>query len=346
MKVVFDERARAHDPKFFLVNGAVAPCPEVPARVDRLIEGVSLGSHQLVKPEECGLGPVAAVHSPEYLRFLATAAERWARTGGGAEAVPNVHPVHKDGMADSGYPQSMVGQLGAHTYDTAAPVMAETWTGALASAATAVHAADLVLGGARAAYALCRPPGHHASADMMGGFCYLNNSAIAAQRLRGHHDRVAILDVDVHHGNGTQHIFYGRADVLTVSLHADPARFYPFFWGYASERGAGDGLGRNLNIPLPRGTGDEDYLQALDGAIERIVHFAPGALVVALGLDAHESDPFKGLAITTGGFARIAARIAALGLPTVLVQEGGYLSDDLARNIASFLDGFEAGKTG
>lgn len=345
MKVVFDERARAHDPKFFLVNGAVTPCPEVPARVDRLIEGVSFGSHQLVKPEDCGLGPVAAVHSPEYLRFLATASERWARTGGGAEAVPNVHPVRKDGMAAAGYPLSVTGQLGTHTYDTAAPIMAETWDSALASAATAVHATDLVLDGAQAAYALCRPPGHHASADMMGGFCYLNNSAIAAQRLRGCHDRVAILDVDVHHGNGTQHIFYGRADVLTVSLHADPARFYPFFWGYAAERGAGEGLGRNLNIPLPRGTGDDEYMQALDGAIERIAHFAPGALVVALGLDAHESDPFKGLAITTEGFARIAKRIAVIGLPTVLVQEGGYLSDDLARNIASFLDGFEAGET-
>lgn len=343
MQVVFDERARAHDPKFFLVNGAVTPCPEVPARVDRLLEGVQSVSHQLVRPDDCGLGPIAAVHSPEYLRFLATAAERWSRTGGAAEAVPNVHPVRKDGMGEPGYPQSVVGQLGAHTYDTAAPVMAATWDSARASAATAVHGADLVRGGAGAAYALCRPPGHHASADMMGGFCYLNNSAIAAQRLRTRHDRVAILDVDVHHGNGTQHIFYGRADVLTVSLHADPARFYPFFWGHANERGMGDGLGRNLNIPLPRGTGDDGYLEALDGAVERIGHFAPGALVVALGLDAHESDPFQGLAITTGGFARIAERIAALGLPTLLVQEGGYLSDDLSRNIASFLEGFEAG---
>jgi len=154
--------------------------------------------------------------------------------------------------------------------------------------------------------------------------------------------RVAILDIDVHHGNGTQDIFYHRSDVLTVSLHADPLRFYPFFWGHAAERGEGEGLGYNLNIPLPRGTGDKDYLVELDKALQRIESFAPGALVVALGLDAHESDPFQGLAISTAGFSMIASRIATLELPTLLVQEGGYLSDDLGDNLQSFLEGFTA----
>ncbi len=203
-----------------------------------------------------------------------------------------------------------------------------------------MHAARLVRDGADAAYALCRPPGHHAYADMAGGFCFLNNTAIAAQDLVATGRRVAILDVDVHHGNGTQGIFYRRADVLTVSLHADPLRFYPFFWGYAAERGEGEGLGANLNIPLPRGTGDAAYLEALARAMRRIRAFAPDALVVALGLDAHEGDPFKGLAITTGGFGRIGAAVRGLGLPTVLVQEGGYLSDDLGANLAAFLQGF------
>ena len=158
-----------------------------------------------------------------------------------------------------------------------------------------VHGADAVLDGERSAYALCRPPGHHAFADLAGGFCYLNNSAIAAQLLRGSTARVAILDVDVHHGNGTQDIFYERADVLTVSIHADPVRFYPFFWGHADERGQGEGVGYNLNLPLPRKSGDATFMDALDIAFRRIRAFAPGALVVALGLDAFDGDPFGGL---------------------------------------------------
>jgi acetoin utilization deacetylase AcuC-like enzyme len=178
---------------------------------------------------------------------------------------------------------------------------------------------------------------------MAGGFCFLNNTAIAAQRLRRDHARVAILDVDVHHGNGTQGCFYRRKDVLTISLHADPVRFYPFFWGYAAERGEGEGEGFNLNVPLPRGTGDDDYLDALKGAGRRLASFAPSALVVALGLDAYEGDPLAGLAITTAGFGRIGEWLGRRGLPTVLVQEGGYLCEALGPNLASFLVGFEAG---
>ena len=188
---------------------------------------------------------------------------------------------------------------------------------------------------------MCRPPGHHAFSDLAGGFCFLNNSAVAAAQLRLKHERVAILDVDVHHGNGTQGIFYERADVLTVSIHADPAFFYPFVWGYAHERGAGPGLGANLNIPLPKGTGDDDYIKAIGEAEKTIRAFAPGALVVALGLDASEHDPLAGLAVTTDGFRRIGAAIARLGLPTVFVQEGGYLSDILGANLTAALGGFE-----
>ncbi|HKX57295.1 MAG TPA: histone deacetylase family protein, partial [Xanthomonadales bacterium] len=251
---------------------------------------------------------------------------------------PNIHPDRRDGA----YPASAVGQAGFHMLDTGCPISAETWNSALASAHTAVQGAALLLDEEDSAYALCRPPGHHAGRDFAAGFCYLNNSAIAAQELVAEFGRVAILDIDVHHGNGTQDIFYRRSDVLTVSLHADPERFYPFFWGHAAERGAGEGLGYNLNIPLPRGTGDKDYLAELDRALLRIESFAPGALVVALGLDAHESDPFQGLAISTEGFSKIAARIASLELPTLLVQEGGYLSADLGANLQSFLDGFLA----
>ena len=189
----------------------------------------------------------------------------------------------------------------------------------------ATTAAQLVLDGEDAAYALCRPPGHHAFRDLASGFCFLNNSAVAAAHLRLRHERVAILDVDVHHGNGTQGIFYERPDVLTVSIHADPACYYPYVWGYAHERGAGQGLGANLNIPLPMGTGDDGYVQRSAPRRRPSAPFA-GALVVALGLDASEHDPLAGLAVTTDGFRRIGAAIARLGLPTVLVQEAEYPS--------------------
>lgn len=224
--------------------------------------------------------------------------------------------------------------------DTSCPISAQTWGAAYASAQSAVHAADLVLGGARSAYALCRPPGHHAFAELAGGFCYLNNSGIAAQRLAAAGRRVAIVDVDVHHGNGTQGMFYGRGDVLTVSVHAHPERFYPFFWGYAGEFGEGEGLGANLNLPLARGTGDAGFLAALDTALAKVADWGADTVVLALGLDAFVGDPFAGLAVTTPGFGAVGTAVAGLGLPVVIVQEGGYLCAALGDNLAAVLGGF------
>ncbi len=342
MKVVYGEEHAHHCPKHFLVAGALRANPEVPGRAEALLAAARAAGHEVVTAaKHHGLAPVAAVHTPEYLQFLRSIYGRWQSIeGAGPEVIPNVHPSREA----HGYPVSAVGQAGYHMADTACPITAATWQAALASANLAVEAAELVLGGAAAAYALCRPPGHHAFADMAGGFCYLNNAAVAAQHLRRRVDRVAILDVDLHHGNGTQGIFYRRDDVLTVSLHADPLSFYPFFWGHADERGAGSGLGYNLNLPLPHGSGDEAFLAALNSAAERIAAFAPEALVVALGLDAHEDDPLAGLAITTDGFGRIGEAIGALGLPSVLVQEGGYLNAALGRNLEQALAGVEAGR--
>lgn len=337
MKVFFSEQQRAHYPENFLVNGAKKPNPEVPERIDRLLSGVREGGHELCEAEEHGAAPLAAVHTPEYLQFLEHGFKRWQRIEGASpEIVPNIHPNRRD----FSYPKSVVGQAGYHLADTACPISADTWESARWSANTAVSAAKAVLQGDHAAYALCRPPGHHAFADLAGGFCYLNNSGIAAQLLRARYDRVAILDVDLHHGNGTQGMFYDRPDVLTVSIHADPVRFYPFFWGYASERGEGGGLGYNYNLPIPRGTADEAYMPVLEKALTRIRSYQPGALVVALGLDASEDDPFGGLAITTQGFTAIGKAIGELGLPSVLVQEGGYVSGTLAANLTASLAGF------
>jgi len=187
-----------------------------------------------------------------------------------------------------------------------------------------------------------RPPGHAGYADRAVGFCYLNSAAIAAQRLTGAGGRVGVLDVDVHHGNGTQGIFYARGDVLTVSIHADPVGYYPFFWGHASERGVGAGEGANLNLPLTAGEGDAPFLEAMQAAATRIAAFGADALVLALGLDAFEGDPLARLAVTTEGFRRIGEAAAGLGLPTVIVQEGGYLAPELGVNLAATLSGFEA----
>ncbi len=337
MITVFDDAQRAHDPQFFLSSGARFPCPEKPARIDALLGAVARMDLPVVPAPDAGLAPIEAVHPARYLTFLQTIHSRWSRIEGASpEVIPNIHPANRS----DGYPLSTVGQAGFHQTDTSCPISAETWGAAYASAQTAIHAADLVQGGERAVYALCRPPGHHAFAELAGGFCYLNNSAIAAQRLRAAGRRVAVLDVDLHHGNGTQGIFYDRADVLTVSLHAHPERFYPFFWGYPAEYGAGEGEGANLNLCLERKTGDEGFLAALDRGLERIASWGAETLVLALGLDAFIGDPFAGLAVTTPGFHRIGKAVRALGLPTVIVQEGGYLCPELGDNLEAVLTGF------
>ncbi|QKC97198.1 histone deacetylase family protein [Mesorhizobium sp. NZP2298] len=336
MKAFYAEEQKRHDPKAFLSSGAPQPNPEKPERVARLLAGAKSAGCTIERPRNHGLDPIAAVHTPEYLDFLEHIFERWQRIdGASAEVIPNIHPIARNGS----YPASAVGQAGYHMADTACPISGETWQSALWSAWSAVEAAETVIAGAPAAYALCRPPGHHAFADVAGGFCFINNSAVAAQALRKQAARVAILDVDLHHGNGTQGIFYARSDVLTVSLHADPVRFYPFFWGHADERGEGAGLGYNFNLPLPRKSADAAFLEALAVAFQRIRAFSPDALVVALGLDAFEGDPFGGLSVTTPGFSRIGEAIAKLGLPTVIVQEGGYLCDALGDNLTAFLTG-------
>jgi acetoin utilization deacetylase AcuC-like enzyme len=228
--------------------------------------------------------------------------------------------------------------------DTACPIGKGSWSAARRAADCAVAAADAALAGADLAYALCRPPGHHAYADLAGGHCLLNNAAIAVERLRTRLGRLAVLDIDVHHGNGTQGIFYERADVLTVSIHADPHGFYPFFCGHAGERGAGAGAGFNLNLPLPLGSGDADWLAALEAGMARVAAFAPEAVVLALGLDAHEADPLRGLSVTTAGFREAGRLLAALPSPVVMTQEGGYLSEALADNLAAFLEGLLAAR--
>ncbi len=339
LPIVFHPGHARHDPQRYFRAGAFHSHPEMPSRAAAIVAALEAQGGEIAAPDDFGPGPRADVHSAEYLDFLATVHRRWQAAGlAGDEAVPNIHP----GRHMAGRPANLVGQVGFHTADLSSPIGATTWEAACGSANTALHATRLVLDGAPAAYGLCRPPGHHAYADMAGGFCFLNNVAIAAQYAVRRGRRPAILDVDVHAGNGTQGIFYRRPDVLTISLHCDPTDFYPFFAGHAEERGAGDGTGSHLNLPLPADTRDNAYLTALDGALNRIAAWGADLLLVALGLDGYEKDPLRGFGLTTPGFARIAQAIGELRLPTVLVQEGGYHVPDLGRNVFSFLEGFEA----
>lgn len=339
MRAVFDQRQWAHNPKSFLKNGTSLPNPEQPKRIEILHEGAEEAGCVFETPNDFGSGPIAAVHSVEYLVFLETIHARWSKMKDASdEVIPNIHPDRRT----VSYPQSPVGLAGYHQADTACPITEGTWQAAYWSAQTALSAADMVIGGEPMAYALCRPPGHHAFTSLAGGFCFLNNSAIAAEYFLSKGYRPAILDVDVHHGNGTQGIFYDRSDVLTVSVHADPSKFYPFFWGHAHERGEGQGLGYNVNLPLPRGTDDTEFLDALKTALNHVKAFGADVVIVALGLDAHEGDPFEGFKVTTSGFAKIGACIAETKLPLLHVQEGGYLQPALGENLTSYLRGVEA----
>ncbi len=337
MRVRADPRSQDHDPPLFFRRGQTIAHPERPERFRVLEAAVRQAGHAVFPPGSHDSDILRGVHDPGYVDFLRTAWDRRGELEDGLEellttqfARPQMHRR----------PPSLAGQLGYHAADTSTAIREGTWRAVWASAQAAASAADDATEHG-AAYALCRPPGHHAYADSSGGFCFLNNTAVAAQRLRTNGaPRVAILDVDVHHGNGTQGIFYRRADVLTVSLHADPGAYFPFYAGYADETGEGPGEGFNLNLPLPHGEGDAVFLEALRTALSRIGAFSPGALVVALGLDAAQDDPLGVLNVSRDGLARAAAAIAGLRRPTVLVQEGGYLQPGLAANLLAFLDGF------
>ncbi|MDE4306200.1 histone deacetylase family protein [Phaeobacter gallaeciensis] len=337
MQCFYAPETDLHDPIFRLTNGKIQRNAERAERARLLMAGLDQLGLSTETPPEAPRSTLEAVHTEKFLAFLETAWEEWQKLPDcGPEVVPQVFP--KSEVAT--YPENIVARAGWHFGDTSAPIGEHSWTASRRAADCAVAAADVVLGGAPSAYALCRPAGHHTSADIAAGHCLMNNSAIAAARLRTEHARVATLDIDVHHGNGTQEIFYDRADVMTCSVHADPSDYYPFNVGHAHETGRGEGLGFNLNIPLPRTTTDEAWLEAIAASLEAIAAFQPGALMVSLGLDAHENDPLLGMKVSFDGFRRAGEMIAAAGYPTVLVQEGGYLSPDLTTSLASFLSGF------
>ena len=318
-------------------NGAWIKHAETPERAEAIVAALP----PLAPARDFGLAPILRVHTAEYVDFLREAFALWQATGREGDALPYVWPVvGRRPLALS----RIDALLGRFSFDAATPIASGTYEAAYWGAQTALTAlAPLLDGSARTAFALCRPPGHHAGSDYFGGYCYINSAAIAARAARdAGHARVAVLDVDYHHGNGTQDIFLADPSVFYASIHADTATDYPFYWGHADEAGEGAGAGTTLNLPLRRGTGIAPYLVALDTALEALKAYDPSLLVVSFGADTFAGDPISGFALATADYPAVAARVASLALPTLIVMEGGYATAELGDNVAAFLSGFAA----
>ena len=347
MKTYYNHLHAQHQGKVEMFRGALVPCFEVPARADHVL--AELQRRQLgpvLEPQAFDESALTTIHSPRYLRFLATAWDQWLAldpANADKDILPSVWPTRT--FRTDIEPDSFAAKVGLYSFDAGTPFTAGTWVAARAGAHCALSAAERLVQGDRAAFALSRPPGHHAGADFFGGYCFLNNAALAAQHLLdagkgAGMTKVAVLDIDYHHGNGTQAIFYDRADVFFASIHGDPRTEYPFYLGHADECGAGAGVGANLNLPLPRGTGFGVWSQALHTALQAIAKFGADALVVSLGMDTFVGDPISGFTLETADYAAVGQRIAQAGLPTVFVFEGGYAVREVGVNAVNVLEGF------
>jgi acetoin utilization deacetylase AcuC-like enzyme len=334
MRSFFDPRQLAHAPGREFHNGSFTDHAEMPLRAESIVD--ALGATEL--PVDHGEGPILRVHDAAYLEFLKTGAAEWAVAGRAGDTLGYVWPIRGRRPLQFNRIDARIGQ---YSFDAVTPLTAEAWSASYWSTQCALSALDAVLGGEPAAFALCRPPGHHAGADYLGGYCYLNHAAITTQAARdAGASRVAILDIDYHHGNGTQDIFWERGDVFYASVHADPATDYPFFWDHADEAGAGAGLGTTLNLPLPHGTDLPVFRAAQARALDAIERFGPELFVVSFGADTFCEDPIANFRIGTDDYASLAHDIAARAWPTVIIMEGGYAGKALGRNVASFLSGY------
>ena len=340
MRVVGNPLQAKHSPAFEFFRGRRVPCFEKPERAEFVAKALLDAGYSIEAPVEFADEALYAVHSRRYVEFLRGAWSEWLATGNEGDAFASVWPIR--GMRTDHTPQNFAARLGMYSFDTGSPLCAGTWEAARAGADCALTGADWLATGESAAFVLTRPPGHHAGAEFFGGYCFLNNAAIAAQALRDRGAaRVAVLDVDFHHGNGTQEIFYHRGDVFYASIHGDPATEYPFFLGHADEVGEGAGHGCNLNLPLPAGAATADWFAALDVALRRIAGFGAEALVVSLGLDAAEVDPISKFKLQTTDFGLLGRKLRSHGLPTLFVLEGGYAVAAIGENALATVNGFD-----
>ncbi|WFL78933.1 histone deacetylase family protein [Altererythrobacter arenosus] len=335
MRLFYHPAQMGHAPERELHNGDWVPFAESPDRLAQILAVCGGGE----EARDHGMAPLEAVHDPDYLAFLRAAHDEWLAAGRQGDAIGYGFPIVRRRKLQF---ERIDAKLGAWSMDAATPIAAGTWDAAYWSAQAALSALDAIAAGDRHAFALCRPPGHHAGADYMGGYCFINNVAVAARAASAMGlGPVAILDVDYHHGNGTQDIFYEDGEVFFASIHADPVTDYPFYWGHADEQGEGSGEGTTLNLPLPRGTDWHGYQGALDQALEAIVGWGARLIVVSFGADTFEDDPISSFALQTKDFSRMARRIHATGLPALIVMEGGYAVSALGNNVAAFLGGFD-----
>ena len=339
MRTVYSEQHRLRDAKTELYGGELVQPFEKPSRAETVLRVVrESGLGEISAPEAFSLEPVLAVHDVDYIAFLETAWQEWQDVGYAGEVIASVWPARR---MQSRVPRFIDGKVGYYAMAAETSISEGTWAAALSSKDVALTGAKALLGGERGVFSLCRPPGHHAALDMYGGYCFLNNAAIAAQYLRDQGaERVAILDIDFHHGNGTQDIFYARDDVLFCSLHGDPEDAFPHFLGYADETGSGPGAGFNRNYPMPPGTSFEQWQEALADALARMVEFSSQYLVVSLGVDAFENDPISFFKLTSPDFLTTGQMIGALDIPTLFVMEGGYDVDEVGTNVVNVLKGF------
>jgi len=339
MKIVYSENHRQHFAQGELYGGEFVTPFERPSRMEYVLRELrNRRMTDLVSPQPLDMRPVRKIHDKGFLAFLETAWEEWTRAGFRGEILPTGFPNRS---LRQKCPRNIDGKVGYYIHSLETCITAGTWEAATSSAAVALTGQKIVAGGAPAAFALCRPPGHHAHDDLYGGYCFLNNAAIAAQAFRdGGAGRVAILDVDFHHGNGTQDIFYRRKDVLFCSLHGAPEDAYPYFLGYRDEKGEGEGEGYNFNYPMPPGSGFDVWGKSLDDACRKIRAYNPDVLIVSLGVDTYKDDPISFFKLVSADFTTYGGRIAKLRLPTLFVMEGGYAIEAIGVNTVNVLDGF------
>jgi acetoin utilization deacetylase AcuC-like enzyme len=340
MITVYSDKHRLQNGRGELNDGKIMPCFENPNRADVILARVkSTNLGKIINPYEFSNDAILRVHTKEYIGFLESVWDQWENLHGDIDALPLIWPVR--GLRQV-CPEHIDGKISYYAMDAGTPITSGTYEAVTSSAKVALTAQKLITEGHNSIFALCRPPGHHASKDVYGGYCFLNNAAIAAQAFIDQGaKKVAILDIDYHHGNGTQDIFYSRKDVMFVSIHSDPVMEFPYFLGYANEKGEGNGLGYNHNIPLSFGTASLKWFEALSSALKIINNYAPDALVISLGVDTFEGDPISEFKLKTADYLTIGNELAKLKLPTLFVMEGGYDVDEIGVNTVNVLSAFE-----
>ncbi|OWU85709.1 acetylpolyamine aminohydrolase [Oceanicola sp. 22II-s10i] len=341
MRTFHSETHRLHFPQAELSGGQFVTPYERPSRVEYVLNRLAeRGFPKVEAPGAVDVAPIRAMCDAGYLEFLETAWEQWKAEGMEGEIIAASFPARRMQIARP--PRNIDGKAGYYALASETAITRGTWEAAQGSAACAQAATRAVIGGDRAAFALCRPPGHHATADMYGGYCFINNAALAADQFRASGAaKVAVLDIDFHHGNGTQDILYDRGDVFFASLHGAPEDAFPYFLGYADETGTGAGEGATANYPMAPGTAYDLWSGALDDALARIRAFGAEALVVSLGVDAYKDDPISFFKLDSPDFMDAGRRIATLNLPTVFCMEGGYAIEAVGVNAVNVLEGFE-----